>query len=1075
MLKIQEDILNSTNKNELVSAGAGSGKTTVMINKIANLILNEKVPVENFLVVTFTVLASTEMKERLIKLITDKLETSTDKLQLLNIIEQIKTASIDTIDGFNSKTIKQYFYELDISPNIEIISDATRDYYLTLAMDKTLEKFMQTDKINVLLDLFSGNRRSLDNIKQMLVDCYFNIINLKDYKEFLSHALNEYKDSAKSEKIINDYLCNLATNLQQNLINNNAVSTKFDDLFENLQLFNKNLSLKYNLSILKNLKKPKFLPNDKKEIGVDAIQAVNDFFDLALDLLNNGVNDDFELKNEKIVVYFNYFVEILLVFIENYKKIKDKNNLIDFNDLNRLMLELLKKDNVKSELQQRYKYIFIDEYQDVNPLQDELLSSIVGPDCHLFMVGDVKQSIYGFRGASPEWFLNKYNKFKNNLNSGQVFDMNINFRSNPKILNFINVIFEKLMTKHTTDIDYKNDCMIEPQRDDIVDDNVKIMLVKDEKNDDLATGLYSVKNDKSVSTLTTAQKEAYLIANEITKLLGTSFYDANIKEYRTLTYKDIAILTHSEKDDASTALIEILKNANIPLNINNKLDVSSSEGIKLILSILKCVTNTADDVDYLAVFMALTDLTIDELIELRDKEFSLYENFKNSQNASINEGFKILEEIKNCSYVKTNSELIRYILNEQKLKMFFLLKQNGERELKLIDEFLQKLSPIENNLSLNEFVEVVNSSVSKSSDFNTSEGEDCVTLQTIHKSKGLEYPVVFLFNSSKLFSYLRENNNINFDSDLGLGIDYFDTANRTKCYSLTKYAIKIKNQQKGYKEEMRLLYVALTRAKNKLIITGQYNDKVFTEKVKKNCYTNMILSCFDNLKEGENNLNNCTINFIDDVKVLNPNQTYSRQVDTSNVNFVYPNADKFNISVKNTVTGLNSQISEAQKFNTKQWLNSSSQYNADEDRALIGTHYHKALESLDYFGDYIKSTDYPDVDYKKIELAHKNIKNLVKYAKSVKKEAEFMMYLPYNQLVESSITDKVLVQGVVDLIIEYENCFKIVDYKFSALPANVLKEKYAEQLKLYKQAVELAYHKPVTDTFIYSINSGELA
>ena len=204
------------------------------------------------------------------------------------------------------------------------------------------------------------------------------------------------------------------------------------------------------------------------------IKAFNKFFEK---LKEHGIDEDFDVKNEQILKILSIFIDLVRNFIKNYNFLKQKNNLIDFNDLNRLMLKLLENENIRKELQKKYKYVFIDEYQDVNPLQDSLISKIVGKDTKLFMVGDVKQSIYGFRGASPEWFLEKYNDFKTDKNLGEAFDMNVNFRSSPMILNFINETFSKLMTKNQTDIDYSNDCIIEPKRDDIVDAKVKILNV----------------------------------------------------------------------------------------------------------------------------------------------------------------------------------------------------------------------------------------------------------------------------------------------------------------------------------------------------------------------------------------------------------------------------------------------------------------------------------------------------------------------------------------------------------------------------------------------------------------------
>ena len=1084
---VQREILDCELTNQLVSAGAGSGKTTVMIEKIADLILSKRVDVDNLLVVTFTVLASQEMKDRLIKKMKEKFEEADDseKQVILTYIEQIKTASIDTIDGFSSKTIKKYFYELEISPNIQIISDATRDYYISRAMKKTMNDLAKdSTKVNIMLDLFGGNSRNLNGVEDVVLDLYHNIINIYNFESFLTDSKNEYVDAIKSENVVNDYIVSNAKNLESKIKYNfsgleKSVQDKLLEFLYELEKMNQHFSFKTNLSVLNNLTVPTF---SRKEIAEnDGLKDLNleikNYLEIKNKLDKNQINEDFEQKNAEIINYFNIFLEILKNFINNYNKIKKENDLIDFNDLNRLMLKLLENEQVKDELQNKYQYVFVDECQDINPLQDKLISDLIGENTHLFMVGDVKQSIYGFRGASPELFLNKYYSLKSGESLGKAFDMNVNFRSSPTILNFVNEIFFRLMTIGTADIDYAKDCEIEPKREDIIDEKVKVFLFHDDNEADVEKGVYSVKNDLRKSSENAKNKEAKMVLKIIQDLVGKTFYDANQKVKRELRYEDIAILSRSEKDEGALVLIDILKRANVPLKLTNKLDVAESESVKLVMSILKCVNNTADDVDWLATIMALTDISIDQIVEIRNVENGFYEDLVGSNNAYVLQLFDSIEHIKNKSYVLNNADLIRFILNEKKLRYYFLQKPQGEQELNLLMEFLNKLTANEQNLGLAEFIEVVESNVNKSGDFASQDDENSVTLQTIHKSKGLEYPVVILYNANKIFSHLRENETINFNADIGLGIDYYDSANRVKMNSLTKFAVKIKNAEKGYKEELRLLYVALTRAKNKLFITGTYSPKAIAEQdVNKNSYSNMILSCFvDRIDGDENKFKNCEIYLDYNVDENGTTKTNVKQsVVLKNETFEYPNQQKFRIPFKNTVTGLNSQKVESKKFEIRSWLTEETQFNYEEDKALVGTHYHKALELLDLNLPYVQNTDFEDVDYAKVKLAHEVLSPLVYGAKQIKKEAEFMMLVPYDELVNSSITDRVLVQGVVDLIIERENSVDIVDYKFSSLPANVLKEKYCEQLKLYKLAVEKAFNKKVEHMFIYSIKAGEL-
>lgn len=1084
MSNVQDEIISSNASTLLVSAGAGSGKTTTMIRKITDLILNQNVPVDSLLVVTFTVLAASEMKERLVSKLKEKLQEATleERENILQKIEMVKTSNIDTIDGFSSKTIKKYFYELGISPNVEIITDNIKDYYLSKAMKKTMTDFQKNvEEVNLILDLFCGNERNLRPLQDLILQMFYKVVNIKNYEEFLLNAREEYLDSIKSEKVIVDYIVNRANNLIKTIIDEcftftAGVQNKLKIIVDELNKFNNSVSFKFNLKILNSIDVPEFSRTEKKENeGLKNVEnKIKEFVEIRLNLEKNKISDDFDEKNAEITKYFDIFLKILNNFIKNYNDLKIKNNLIDFNDLNRLMLKLLERDDIKKELQNKFKFIFIDEYQDVNPLQDSLVNSMVGENTNVFMVGDVKQSIYGFRGASPEWFLKKYETYKTGKSEGLVFDMNENYRSNPIILEFINEVFSVLMTKKLADIDYKNDATIIPKRTDILDEKVKLLFVQNSRERSYASGLYSVKNSE-INSQGKENSEALIVAKTITELLGTDFYDANLKQVRKLTYKDIAILSRSEKDEGAKLLIELLRDLNIPLNITNKLD-NNNEMIKLVISILKCVAGVGDDVDYFATFMSLTNINVEELAVIRNKECSFVENLKTCiENVEIQKGFTVLEDIRNFSYVSTNTELIRYILNEKKLRDYILKKPNGEKDLFVLEEFLNKISSMQNGLGLCEFIEVVETSVTQS-DFSNFDNEDSVTFQTIHKSKGLEYPVVILYNSSKLFSFIREHGDINFDDDLGLGFDYFDKVNRVKTFSLNKFAIDIKNREKGYKEELRLLYVALTRAKNKLFITGTYSKTALKDKeFSKNSFGNMLLSVFaDRLTDNHIELKNCTIDLFEDVDVdLSYKDIKVEQADKVFENFEYFNMDKFKIPFKNSVSSLNLKHNEEQGFIANEYFTLPNQYEVIENKSEIGTHYHTALEELDLTKSYIQNTNFEDVDYEKIELAHKVLSKFIEGALSIEKEADFEMFIPYSELVNSSIDDKVLVQGVVDLIVEREDCVDIVDYKFSSLKIDTLKKKYSEQLSLYKKAVEYAFNKPV-NTYIYSINTGEL-
>ena len=270
---VQQQILLSNAQHQLVSAGAGSGKTTVMIKKISDLILSHAVDIDELLVVTFTVLAAGEMKDRLIESFKSELLSASEdkKAELLELIERTKTASIDTIDGFNSKTIKKYFYELNLSPNLEIISDATRDYFLTRAMKKTMGRLTaDKEKVAIMLDLFAGNSRSLEPIERLVLNLYENIINLQNPKQFLHDAREEYLSSARSENVLNEHIVfeieKLKNIIKENysLVDDAGVKEKIKALSNEINDINKNLSFITNLNKFYQINFPTFTAKEQK-------------------------------------------------------------------------------------------------------------------------------------------------------------------------------------------------------------------------------------------------------------------------------------------------------------------------------------------------------------------------------------------------------------------------------------------------------------------------------------------------------------------------------------------------------------------------------------------------------------------------------------------------------------------------------------------------------------------------------------------------------------------------------------------------------------------------------------------
>lgn len=1102
----QQLVLDCEKQNQLVSAGAGSGKTTVMIKKITDIILSGKAKPSELIVLTFTNLAAGEMKQRLTKALADELNKATTEEQykhISSLLEEIDTSSVDTIDGFCSKMTKKYFYKLNLSPEINIATGLSLDYYRNKSLDQCIDSSLtqNRDEVINLADCFEKTSRNLDSLKSNLLNAFYFVMAQADYDAFIEDAVNEYKGLNKSADYLNTHLVKTITSnisIIQDCINDLSSYENFFNSVNNYLLVLNQIST--TKTLLENVKTFDLLP----KIGINRIKDEDKYsyekVRAALKNISNLVDDYSFIKNfnqeyfNKNIHHFTTFINLLKNFITTYQEMKAKYKVLDFADLERNLLKLLNFEDIKNEIYTDYKYIFVDEYQDINPMQNEIILRLKSNKTNIFFVGDVKQSIYGFRQSTPELFLKMYEDYKQNSQS-ESFDMNINFRSNPQILQFNNVIFNKLMTKEKTDIDYFKDSQFEPKRTDfeVAEDNIEIAIFDDDSTEEqFAAGIYSVQGDQTVNVKSSTEKESEFIADKIISLVGTEFYDSSLKQKRSMTFNDITILARSVNDNKTNTLIKVLRSRNIPVNIVNKIELNDCESLNLILNILKVLANVGDDTAYASYLTSnLVNITFDEMFEIassvNEKTFFsklIYykNNFNNSLADKIKYAFNLLEEIKIESATLNNLALIDLLLNHYHIKQYILNTKNGKNEYISLNNFLSTISSKEASLSLEEFITYIETNINNQTEYSQTDAIDSVTIQTIHASKGLEYPVVILFNSNKKFKPNNDRDDINFDSELGIGMQYFDLEKRTKTDSLIRFAIGIKNKIKCYKEELRLLYVATTRPQNKLIITGCVKfDNLRNGKVATNNFIELIYSVFENNLDIENEvtvLPSCKFyqfaNYNTSNLVVKTNKSSSFSINSRNLDFVYPNIELCNISLKNNVTGISKQQNEEynilpNKLNISENLDAKIQSSAE-----LGTLYHKYLSEIDFSKEYTK-VNTNEVDEGLLELAHSKLYHICKNCIDIKHENQFMMYVPYNQIFkDSSVNQKVLVQGVVDLMVEFDDHFVLIDFKYSKRDINALKERYKTQLELYKMAIEKAYHKPVTESYIYKINSGEI-
>lgn len=1111
--KQQQAVLDCSSLKQLVSASAGSGKTTVMIRKIADLLINDTAKPNELLVVTFTNLASTEMKQRLSAVLTETLISAEEskKSHYQELLDSIDTASVDTIDGFCSKMLKKYFYKANLDPEIKIISSFSQEYYINKALDLAISKYNTSHptELVILCDIFEKKNRNLDNLKQSLLSSFNFCICQKDYHTFLNNILHQYDDfNSPCANYLNNYIISKTLKHREQISRLLPKFTDFPKLHKSLDEFICALNVDNCKNLMDTVEILQSAPicnfSKTERVVADDFDYANVKFNVEkLKKLINEISFLIALKDvkelPKVCSHLSCFVELLNTFIQCYTSLKEDNNVMDFADLERKMLELLKNEEIIADFHSTYKYIFVDEYQDINPMQDELINTLLANTSSLFLVGDVKQSIYGFRQSTPELFIDTYKKFKQNEQLGSAFDMNINFRSAPKILNFNNEIFCKLMNEQDSGIDYDKTSKFEPKREDFPDDKAVEILISSTDSESISPvskGIYRLtQHINPPETMNAEQLEASIVLDKICSLVGTEFYDSSTKQTRVLEYRDIAILSRNINNQQVKNLATLLTSKGIPINISRRTNIKDCEALAKIISILRILNFTANDIDYTSFFTSpLVKLSYNDLLKVyADHSVELYSNLQtymlnNNDEIStkIKKGFDLCRDLQYASTTLSINELIDLILNKYHLRQHIIASVKGFDQINILDEFLASLSSEEKNLSITKFIDFIERNISSNNDVVSRDSMNSVTIQTIHASKGLEYPIVILFNSGHQFNYITEHSDLNFDQEFGIGMQYFDLLNRKRYESVVRYTIGLKNKEKAYREELRLLYVATTRAKNKLIITGCCSeDKLKSNSLSMDNYLALILSCYYSKINtqpllAEYDFANCSINILYELA--------SRQVDNSaklqaladdkivkrNINFTYPYLEETNISLKNNVTALSKTINEEYNISPIKLNLSENLQAVPDDLAQIGTAYHSALAEIDYNMPYT-SKQYDGLDQSLIKLAYDKISPIAKGCVNQFTEKQFLMSIPYNEIFKSSpINTKMIVQGVVDLIFEFDDHIELIDYKYSSSTIGNLVKRYRTQILLYKIALEKAFKKPVTKSYIYSIKTGEL-
>lgn len=1135
-----------SNNNVLVSASAGTGKTSTMVVKLLDLIVDKKIAVNELLVVTFTNAAAWEMKQRLLLSLNKYLIQcdNSEKEYIQEQIELLPNCDIGTIHGICRKWIVKYFNNLSIDPNFSLLDDVESRYYFNVAMKSVLNKFA-VDNDEEYYELFLSFNKTRDDsvLKEIINKIYNFIISKIDIEGWVKYLKSNCYCSNAKENIccnyIKNHIINKLASFEDEFMELKRIADAFNYVKYSAFLGNKiafinelklssdfeDLCKRFNAFVFSI--KPSVPKSEKDNVDLvefdDKVTTLKETFNkhrnelkkYLLDIENgDSVLEEMDYVRKNISLLF----DICLRVKDEYSTIKKRKNLLDFNDIEHCAFKLISDPEILCQLKSKYKFIFIDEYQDVNELQEFILCSLENNN-NLNMIGDVKQSIYAFRRSTPKIFIEKYNRFLNN-NGGSLSYFNRNYRSDNNILQFVNLIFNELITKETIGIDYKKDSQLVSGFESNDDKSVKINIINskiEETPDD-----EKQKADKQELDI----EQCELIAKHISDLIGKSYSIGSKTGF--YGYKDIAILIRN-KGDFLNQLIKTLKLYNIPVSASYKTQIFKEVEILYLLSVLKIIDNPLDDVAIVTVMKGkLGGFNENELmkIAINDGEF-FYNKMMNYINnealqSKIKSFLSMVEDLR--FYFQTHDLLstINKVIYENNLLMYYKSLPNGfQRELNIL-EFVKLCSSNAYSNSIYDFLNYVESIKNNAYEIKYNAGNNCVQVMTMHGSKGLGYPAVIVANFGSEF---RINHNVHecvLNDDFGLGIQYRNQEKRMQRKSIVQNACLLKNKISEINEEIRILYVALTRAKNNLFIVGAYDfDKLNKKKFSSvyDCSSYMEMFLFANSGVNFNYFKNKKERFVlnegmsgcSHVEILSCGKISQEQGDKNEIRLfelknedVLKNIECFKVNKdfvidsgvvkKNTVSSLlmenNNYTLELDDFNLLSLFDEKEYENSSTE---LGTLYHNIMEKLTYsegldqvinkvneiltkvkVSDEIKDK----IDFNKIYKAMISVKNLIGSPESkIKKEQQFVMKVAHKDLIMGSeVKDKVIVQGVVDLIIvNPDKTGYIIDFKSNkSVNAEYYANHYKTQLYLYKLAISRLYNNVDFKTLIYSFEAGRM-
>ncbi len=889
--------------NLLVAAAAGAGKTAVLVERIIRKITDEEnsVDIDSLLVVTFTNAAATEMRERIGAAISDAIEKNQGSKNISRQLVLLNKSSITTIHSFCLEVIRSNFQSIEIDPAFKILDETEATLLKSETLNELFEEIYENVEENEdffdLLESYGSNRDD-EKIQDMVLNIYSFVQSYPWPEKWLEQQVESYNFESRNDfgetpwgRILLETSLMRLEGLRDIMIEACEKIKYAPGLEKYLPVFvEDNDNLNKLIEVFKNGTEWDKLYNyinsfefqTLPRCGKDAEKSVQESVKKTRDELKSVItglkNEVFFMESDEIVSDLKTMYPILrcvsklvMDFGRRYSQKKSQRASVDFNDLEHFCLNILAETdedgNIRpTKIAQYYKdkftEILVDEYQDSNLVQEIIINMISKEDKgspNVFMVGDVKQSIYRFRQAKPELFLEKYNNYSiDECSSYRKILLFKNFRSRKDVVDGINYIFKQIMSQKVGELDYNEIEELNPgagfpqcqNEKTVAGGAIELHLIETSVVDNSVQSEGSEPVDEQESLeeeeiLDNIQQEARMVANRIIELFqpgadGKKYviYDKKLGEYRDVRFNDIVILLRTTRNWTEVFSKELAK-ADIPVFADTGSGFFKTPEVQVILSLLQIIDNPYQDIPLLSVLRSpIVNFSTGDLAEVRlmNRNASIFEALKEIavQDTEVSKKssdfLKQLAKWREMSLYMTTHKLIWQLYDETGLFSIVGAMQDGERKQANLKILFERALQYENTSysGLFNFISFIDKLKTNKGDMGSAkvlgENDNVVRLMSIHKSKGLEFPVVFLCGCGKKFNMQDMYKSVLLHQELGFGPDFVDYKKRIKYPSIPKQAIAQKIRVETLSEEMRILYVAMTRAREKLIITGSVNN-----------------------------------------------------------------------------------------------------------------------------------------------------------------------------------------------------------------------------------------------------------